>query len=495
MMMSQRSAPSAGVWAGAANPGLAAAAAAAASAMTSRHAVSAAAAANAAATAAQSHAQPHNIGGGVDEALASRLMLAQARTEAEGHAAAAAREAAARRVAASEERRGAEAAAAHANAEAAAAEAAAEAAAGADVSRTYGGLSGTMGGGGDDGAPARAHTPPHTRTRTSTAHAAAPGNPDAPGAHINLSASAAGGTAAGHGLQSYATRRHHPRALAEAETAARLGTDRDTGAGAGAGAVALPSGTRGVYFGTRLVAFPPTAVGTAARVKVQVCNSSGVDLTVRLTALTPPFKLRHLRFVLRARSFCLVPLKFSPRHVGYRETELGLEATDAMGDGAGGGDGDGGGGAWDIVPFAPESPSKRGWVRWHADAAGRRYPVAAADADGAPRRVPRTPTRVAPTVARGDGGGGMRRAGGTAWREVPVVDDGLGGGGADDRGGGHGGDAQRDATWNGVTKSAGGDSGAGGGHSVVYDADGRPVVCRAAVEVRAQGVSLGEALR
>lgn len=60
------------------------------------------------------------------------------------------------------------------------------------------------------------------------------------------------------------------------------------------------------------ISFGPVAVGTLARLKVELCNGSDHDISVLIGDPSLPFVLLHNEVHIKARSYVRIPIRFVP---------------------------------------------------------------------------------------------------------------------------------------------------------------------------------------
>eukprot|EP00762_Andalucia_godoyi_P001225 ANDGO_04757.mRNA.1 hypothetical protein len=123
--------------------------------------------------------------------------------------------------------------------------------------------------------------------------------------------------------QSHSTSSSNARASAAAASASASGD-------AFAAVEACSSKNRkGLYLREDVVVFPMTEVGVARMRKVSVCNGAMEPMKVIVQIPAPPFHVKHREFVVRPRSYVLLPIKFIPEKEGNVFRSMSVMTSDA----------------------------------------------------------------------------------------------------------------------------------------------------------------------
>eukprot|EP01028_Stygiella_incarcerata_P001243 TRINITY_DN119_c0_g2_i3.p1 TRINITY_DN119_c0_g2~~TRINITY_DN119_c0_g2_i3.p1 ORF type:complete len:2217 (+),score=725.67 TRINITY_DN119_c0_g2_i3:622-6651(+) len=85
----------------------------------------------------------------------------------------------------------------------------------------------------------------------------------------------------------------------------------------------------GLYLREETILFPMTQVGITRVQKLSVCNGSKSPIHVSVQQPQKPFKIRHLEFEIRPRSYVLVPIRFTPERAGAVFRPLTLMSVDS----------------------------------------------------------------------------------------------------------------------------------------------------------------------
>ncbi|KAL0221068.1 hypothetical protein RCL1_000922 [Eukaryota sp. TZLM3-RCL] len=83
----------------------------------------------------------------------------------------------------------------------------------------------------------------------------------------------------------------------------------------------LAGSRNGVHFREHLD-FGRILIGSSCRQKIRICNGSNSDVTVYCPLIDKPFKIKHTVLLLKARSFVLIPVVFSPTNEGFHSLFL-----------------------------------------------------------------------------------------------------------------------------------------------------------------------------